>query len=748
MSENPLSGPVANASPPQPLVSGSLLFFVSVAGLFLELLLIRWIATEMRLFTYLQNAVLVVCFLGLGMGCWSCRQPFALRDILLPLALLIFIMAVIVIWMDMGKYSKLLEVFYFSWYSERSWDELLGPSPLRCLALMALETVLAFLILMIVWDMFVPVGRLLGRLLNDHPNTIQAYSINIAGSLIGIWLFVLLSVLYLRPVMWVVVAAGLLIVIGRRTGGVRQPDFLLLAAIVGLGWLASWQPGAIEVFWSPYQKLALELPDENSRFARIGKYIVRVNTGAYQGMLDLSPETVREHPDIYPKELAGLSQYDIPLLLHPKPHKVLIVGAGSGNDVAGARRHDGVGQITAVDIDPGIILLGKRYHPEQPYADESMVHVVNDDARSYFATCTERFDVIIFGLLDAPLQAGAANVHLDNYVYTRESLRRARELLADNGVLVLTFERIMSFLPERMLETCREVFRHDPVNFYIPTTTYGWGGVMFVIAEDQDKVKAQIAANPRLAAQVARWQADYSIPQTGEVGVISDDWPYLYLQKPGIPILYILFAGLMVLLFFRGLRRLKTPGLLRSQAPSRWHFFFLGAAFMLLETQNISKAAVVLGNTWWVNAVIISGILALILLANLIAARFPGLPLGPVYALLVGSCLALYFVDLSRFAFLPYAGKVVVVGLLTSWPMLFSGIVFIRSFAAVPAKDEALGANLFGALVGGLLQAVTFLTGIKALLVIVAAFYLVAFVTRPRIAGTKAAPTLEPAHAV
>jgi hypothetical protein len=108
----------------------------------------------------------------------------------------------------------------------------------------------------------------------------------------------------------------------------------------------------------------------------------------------------------------------------------------------------------------------------------------------------------------------------------------------------------------------------------------------------------------------------------------------------------------------------------------------------------------------------------------------------------------LYFVDLSRFAFLPYAGKVVVVGLLTSWPMLFSGIIFIRSFAVVSAKDQAFGANLFGSLMGGVMQAVTFVTGIKALLVIVAAFYLVAFLTRPRIAGTKAAPTLEPAHAV
>ena len=70
------------------------LFLISVAGLFLELLLIRWITTEIRIFAYLQNTVLVVCFLGLGMGCWSSRKPFALRHILVPLAALVVLLSV------------------------------------------------------------------------------------------------------------------------------------------------------------------------------------------------------------------------------------------------------------------------------------------------------------------------------------------------------------------------------------------------------------------------------------------------------------------------------------------------------------------------------------------------------------------------------------------------------------------------------------------------------------------------------
>ena len=115
---------------------------------------------------------------------------------------------------------------------------------------------------------------------------------------------------------------------------------------------------------------------------------------------------------------------------------------------------------------------------------------------------------------------------------------------------------------------------------------------------------------------------------------------------------------------------------------------------------------------------------------------FPALPSGMAYAGLCGTCVALYFVDISRFAFLPYATKAVLVGSLTSLPMLFSGIVFIRSFTAVARKDWALGANLIGSLVGGLLQSVTFVTGIRALLLIVAGLYLAAILTRPRVRAT------------
>jgi hypothetical protein len=159
--------------------------------------------------------------------------------------------------------------------------------------------------------------------------------------------------------------------------------------------------------------------------------------------------------------------------------------------------------------------------------------------------------------------------------------------------------------------------------------------------------------------------------------------------------------------------------------------------------QNISKASVVLGNTWWVNAVIISSVLILILLANLIVARYPDVPLPPIFVALCASCLLFYFFDLARLAVLPYAPRAIAVGALTCMPMLFSGVIFMRAFACVTRRNVALGANLIGALVGGLLQSVTFVTGIKALLLIVVAFYAAAWITAPKFLPMKRVAALD-----
>ena len=189
---------------------------------------------------------------------------------------------------------------------------------------------------------------------------------------------------------------------------------------------------------------------------------------------------------------------------------------------------------------------------------------------------------------------------------------------------------------------------------------------------------------------------------------------------------------MLLVLFFYTKWRFRLADVTSNWSISHWHFFFLGAAFLLLEVQNISKSGAVLGNTWQVNGVIISGILIMILVANLIVATIPKFPVALAYLGLVASCALLYYLDLSAFIYLPFGRRAVVVGALTALPILFSGIVFIRSFAESPIKNQALGANLIGSLIGGLLQSVTFVTGIKTLLLVVIGLYLASALTKPQ----------------
>lgn len=698
------------------------IFLISVLGLFLEMLLIRWIGTEVRIFAYLQNTILVACFLGLGLGCFTCRRPIDLRQTLIPLLILLVLIAIPLSRLALAKISDALSVLddFVIWGSFNTTDRLTS------LLLVILGLVLTFCLLALVVDIFVPIGRLLGRLMDAHPQTIWAYSVNIGGSLAGTWLFVLLSYFYLPPLVWFVVLAGLILIFVLWTRRDIRSSLALLGGVIVLAWFASLVPDALQVIWSPYQKLVVEsLVQENDR---ISQYLVTVNSASYQTMTDLSDTYTASDPERFASELHGLSQYDLPLLLHPNPQNYLIVGAGSGNDAAGGVRH-GVKNITAVEIDPAIIWIGRELHPEQPYS-ASQVHVVNDDARSFFATTPDKFDVISFSLLDSHTTTAMTNARLDHYVYTQESIARAKSLLANGGILVLTFEAQKPYIADRMDAVLKETFGQDPSALRIPSSSYGWGGVMF-IAGDLASARKQIGQNSRLGAYISQLQQDYPLSFPLSTKVATDDWPYIYLDSPHIPTLFYLLAGLMVLLFFRSAKKWQAGNLVTRWRRSHWHFFFLGAAFLLLEVQNISKASVVLGNTWETNAAIVSGVLVMALVANWLAYKFPKIRIGPVYWGLILILLALYFVDLAQFAFLPYTAKVLVVGSLTTLPMLFSGIIFVRSFAQVEGKDEALGANMAGSLVGALLQSVTFVVGIKALLLIVAGLYLLSMFTLP-----------------
>jgi hypothetical protein len=166
---------------------------------------------------------------------------------------------------------------------------------------------------------------------------------------------------------------------------------------------------------------------------------------------------------------------------------------------------------------------------------------------------------------------------------------------------------------------------------------------------------------------------------------------------------------------------LQRRGQLRNFASRQvLHLFFLGAGFMLLETKGVTELSLLFGSTWIVNAVVITAFLAMGLLANTFII-FKPVPRGIAYAVLFMILLVGMFVPYSLLGALPATAKVLAAATLAGIPVFFSGLIFSRSFRDVTHPAQALGINLLGAVVGGVLENFvmiggTLILGILALL--------------------------------
>jgi hypothetical protein len=167
--------------------------FISILGLFLETLFIRWIGTEIRIFAYLQNTILVVCFLGLGIGMFTSSRPIEIKQSLIPMTVLLILMAIPITRLVLNSTSEMLSTLgdLVIWSGGDELSEVY-----RQIILLLMGLALTYGVLMLIVDTFVPLGRILGRLMNINPNPIWAYSVNIFGSILGTWAFVLLSFFY------------------------------------------------------------------------------------------------------------------------------------------------------------------------------------------------------------------------------------------------------------------------------------------------------------------------------------------------------------------------------------------------------------------------------------------------------------------------------------------------------------------------------------------------------------------------
>ncbi len=743
--------------------STAYLFVISWLILFLELACIRWFPAHVLFLTFFTNTVLLACFLGMSVGCLAAGQTrnwLAATPVLLGLAMaaahgIEYLSSKgsdgIV---DVGNQASPQVVYFGTEAHTQDVARFVIPH----------EVIGGFFFLVIALAMVGP-GQELGRALNRVPNRVQAYTVNIVGSIVGILLFSLCSWWRLSPFWWFL---PIVLVLGYGVVQYSQRrDWIVRLGLLGLVLLgSSLRTGSVsgengeivqEYFWSPYYRINYHHPSRE----------IAVNLIGHQTMVSRDGTN---------------KAYAIPHLLNrdarrllgeeAKPFSdVLIIGAGSGNDVSRALQWDAQ-HIDAVEIDPVIHRLGKQYHPDHPYQDDR-VTVYLDDGREFLRSSDRQYDLIIYALVDSLiLHSSYSNIRLESYLFTREAFEEVHRHLKPGGLFVMYNYFRQGWIVARLQKGLQEAFGASPLVLTLPyqervEPEQGFGGFTLFFSGDgvnrlAESFKRKPAywlsavepANPASpngfeisrdrpsGSQTSAWESEgrawlqlgpaQVVQPPDDLRVASDDWPFLYLRQTMIPALtqrgVAIMGGLGLLLVFLFLPRGRKADVAAWGMNGR--MFFLGAGFMLVETTAVVRMALLFGSTWIVNAVVFLAVLVMILAANLFVLRWRPQRLWPYYVGLLASLalnvltpLDFFPTVLGRGLGFPHSLQVASACLVVFTPILFAGVIFAVSFARTPEADLAFGANIAGAMVGGLAENSSMLLGFQYLLIVSIIFY-------------------------
>lgn len=703
------------------------LFLISFVSLYFELFIIRWLSGDVRFFTVFRTFPLVACFVGLGLGC-ALANPKIFK--LCGIAVLVTVAFEKFLAATGLRFEMFPSVGIYSW-QDMSVVNL--PNIFLC-------TVCVLFMLAGPFAAMTCIGAKLGELFNKF-KPLTAYSIDVAGAIAGSIAFALVSFIGLQP--WALAIPAIIVLaylIMREKTNKALSILPLVASVITMAWPVDLP--TTETYWSPYQQLTLHpfreyfapewsnkkktnlwtTTDEEMQNAALAVadrcYVMLLNLGPYLSSVDLTAKALAAVAASKPFDMRlsiESRRYQLPYRFK-SPGDILIVGSGTGNDVAAALRN-GAKHVDAVELDPVIIDIGKRKHPEHPYASER-VNVICDDARHFFNKCNKQYDMVILGGLNSQTVVGqGSSVRVDTYVHTKESIQRALRLLKPDGLLLLTSYDTLEWLGERVFATMKEAAGYAPKVYFDNTENMTVYWDTFILGP---AVKDGSLTSPG---------APYSEKRFGSQPerVVTDDWPYMYVAP-------VAFDGpyWFVMSIILGIAVLSGIPLVQKKNGQRfWQMFFLGAGFLLLELKSISQLSLLYGSTWLTSSIVIDVILLMVLIANFIVSRFENSKLmkpSVLYPFLFFLLMANYFMPANAFQTGPSSlvsnAMITVLSLL---PLFAASLIFSSAFKSVANPNRALAFNLFGAVIGGLLEYASNYTGIKFLVLIATALYSLAF---------------------
>jgi SAM-dependent methyltransferase len=648
--------------------------------------LIRWLASVFPVYSFYKNFTMLACFLGLGAGyAVAERQPCAPALVLPMLAL--FVGVITLLRYDTGSAYLIFSVGWLSTFDLPVYF-LLGASFIVCACICY------------------PVGQLCGKLLHSS-NSLNAYGLNLVGSVLGVMALFVMSLYWLPPVIWFAVTGGimLLFVLSRDDFlPVGIASFCVLLAI--LAWPV--QPETQRIY-SPYQLLERAAkPDGLMQILSGGSYYQKVYNFAddKRGAESAEDRYVRAY-------------YEFPYNFKKAPGRVAIVGSGSGNDVATALRM-GADHVDAIEIDPAIAFLGTKYHPERPYDDPRVTLSIND-ARNFFRTADQKYDLIVYGVLDSHTALShASNLRVDSYVYTREGIAEAFRLLKPDGVLSISFTLVNDSLGFKLSKILSEL----PGAGKPLAVRVGYDNARttaFIAKRGKDVTMPDANAFASIGFTNV---SDYFSQPYPESAIPTDDWPFFYMVERAYPVTYMIALGMILLLSYFFVR--KTIGFTDPIDRSYVPFFFLGSGFMLVETKAITELGLHLGGTWLVIAAAIMLVLVMAFMANLIVTRTARSLAGPAYIGLFVSLLVGYGLATSHGQWMvgPPLVQLAISCVVLTIPLFFAGIIFSSLIGEASINiSTAFAYNLMGALFGGVMEYNSMYFGFAFLYLLALGFY-------------------------
>lgn len=639
--------------------------------LFVELALIRWSGERVLYLSFFSNFVLLGSFLGIGVGFLRAGTKPRISQFA-PLALAVLVGFLMAFPVEVDRTGD--ELIYFGGFTRSG----LPPWLILPILFLAVAGVLA------------TIADGVAREFAKFP-PLRAYRIDIAGSVAGTLGFTALSFLGTPPLVWGIVATIVLFALTPEAGTIARyapvaAILLLLAMDSGAG--ASWSPYyRIDVFDDP------ALPERTA---------INVNGIPHQTIM--TAETRLEREPIYAAPYERYTGGDF--------ERALVVGAGNGTDVAIALDY-GVDEVDAVEIDPELVAIGEALNPDQPYADDG-VRVIVDDGRAFLRRTSKTYDLVLYALPDSlTLVSGQANLRLESYLFTVESLEEVSRVLEPDGVFAMYNLYREPWLVARLAEMLEAAFGVEPCVDLIGLER---GIAVLMVARSPSIIDCTGAA---------------SIPSDVESpGPVTDDRPFLYLRGASLPLVYAIAVAAMVL---TALVAVRLTGVRLGAMGPYLDLFFMGAAFLLLEVRTVAQFALLFGSTWLVNAMVFAGILIAVL-AAIEVARMRWLPPPQVlYAALFISLAVLWLVPTSALLGLAPLPRLLAGVAVAFTPVLLANVVFAQRFKDTAASTTAFGTNLLGAVIGGGLEYSALVTGYRVLAIGVAVLYLAALVSWRRI---------------